>query len=85
MNEENIVDDPLLPQKSLFRIDEVAQYFDVTERTIRLWGEHKHLKIEKINGIARISRESILKCRFKHMGKKLDAVEELLERSKQIL
>ncbi len=40
----NIVDDPLLPQKSLFRVDEVASYFDVTDRCIRLWIEHGHLE-----------------------------------------
>lgn len=58
-------DDPLLPQKSLFRIDEVAAYFDVTDRTIRIWIEHGHLAREQINGIIRIPRESILTCRFR--------------------
>jgi hypothetical protein len=58
------LNDPLLPQKSLFRIDEVARYFGVTERCILLWLEHGHLKSEKIIGITRITRGSILKCRF---------------------
>jgi len=58
-------DDELLPKKSLFRIEEVAQYFSVTERTIRLWIEHGHLTGEKIVGSTRISRDSIIKCRFK--------------------
>lgn len=58
-------DDTLLPRKSLFNIYEVAQYFGVTERTIRLWLEHGHLKGERIaERTLRISRESILKCRF---------------------
>jgi len=57
--------DERLPNKSLFRIEEVAQYFCVTERTIRLWIEHGHLTGEKIVGSVRISRESILLCRFK--------------------
>lgn len=57
-------DDPRLPNKSLFRIDEVAKYFDVTERTIYLWIQHGHLKKEKVVGTVRISRESILSCRF---------------------
>lgn len=57
-------DDTLLPRKSLFNIYEVAQYFSVTEKTIRLWIEHGHLKSEKIVGTMRISRESILRCRF---------------------
>jgi excisionase family DNA binding protein len=63
MTEEK--DDLLLPQKSLFRIDEVAAYFSVSERTIRLWIEHGHLAGEKIVGSIRISRESIMQCRFK--------------------
>lgn len=56
--------DDLLPKKSLFTVVEVAQYFSVTERTIRLWVEHGHLKCEKIVGIMRIPRESILMCRI---------------------
>ena len=62
-------DDPMLPQKSLFRIDEVARYFDVDDRTIRMWIQHGHLIKEKIQGVARISRQSILDCRF---NKKMD-------------
>lgn len=58
------IDDPLLPKKSLFNIYEVAQYFGVTERTIRLWIEHGHIQGEKVVGSVRVSRESILKCRF---------------------
>lgn len=53
-----------LPEKELLRVDEVADYFSVTERTIRLWIEHKHLEFEKIVGTIRIPRESVLKCRF---------------------
>jgi excisionase family DNA binding protein len=53
-----------LPNKDLFRVEEVAEYFSVTCRTIYLWIEHEHLKVEKIKGISRIPRESILKCRF---------------------
>lgn len=60
-----IPDDPLLPMKSLFRIDEAARYFNVTDRTIRLWIEHGHLECEKVVGSIRISRESILRCRFR--------------------
>lgn len=52
-----------LPDKALFRIDEVAAYFSVTERTIRLWLAHGKLEAEKIVGVVRIPRESILKCR----------------------
>lgn len=54
-----------LPQKELLRIDEVATFFSVTERTIRLWIEHGHLKAEKIVGTIRITQESVKNCRFK--------------------
>ena len=52
------------PNKELLRVDEVADFFSVTERTIRLWIEHGHLQAEKVVGIIRISRESVNKCRF---------------------
>lgn len=68
MTEKN--DDELLPKKSLFNIFEVSQYFGVTERTIRLWIEHGHLKSEKIVGSTRITRESILICRFNNATRK---------------
>ncbi len=54
-----------LPQKALLRVDEVAAYFDVTERTIRLWIEHGLLEAEKIVGSIRIPREAVEKCRVK--------------------
>lgn len=63
--EPKIKDDPLLTRKSLFRIDEAASYFGVTDRCIRLWIEHGHLAGEKVVGSIRVSRDSILKCRFR--------------------
>ena len=51
-----------LPNKDLFRIDEVATYFSVTERTIRLWIDHGHLVAVKKAGTIRILRKSILDC-----------------------
>ena len=54
-----------LPEKDLFRVDEVAEYFSVTERTVRLWIERGNLIAEKIVGTIRIPRESILNCRVK--------------------
>jgi hypothetical protein len=54
-----------LPNKDLFRISEVAEYFSVTVRCIYIWIKKDYLEIEKINGISRIPRESILKCRFR--------------------
>jgi len=62
--EPEVKDDPRLPNKSLFRIDEVAKYFGITERCVYLWIEHGHLIKENIQGIARVPRESILRCRI---------------------
>jgi len=62
---ENVKDDPRLPQKSLFRLDEVADYFGCSVSCIRVWIQHGHLRGEKIVGGMRVSRESILSCRFR--------------------
>lgn len=59
-----INDDPNLPDKSLFRVDEVADYFGFSRSTIYLWIDHGILKAEKYRGSLRISRVSILNCRF---------------------
>jgi len=57
---------PGLPDKPTFRVSEVANYFDVSERTVYLWIEHGHLAIEYTPaGQKRITRESINSCRFK--------------------
>lgn len=61
-----IVDDPNLSQKSLFRVDEVADYFNIAKSTVYLWIDHGILSAEKYNGTIRIPRESILSCRFKN-------------------
>jgi len=61
------VDDSTLPKKDLFRVDEVAAYFNVSRSTIYLWVDHGILKAEKYNGqngTIRISRKAILSCRF---------------------
>ncbi len=57
-----------LPDKELLRVEEVADFFSVTDRTIRLWIEHGHLAAEKIVGTVRITRESVLNCRIKIKG-----------------
>jgi excisionase family DNA binding protein len=53
-----------LPQKPLLRVDEVATYFDVTEKTIYLWIDHGLLEAEKYKRVIRITRESIVKFRL---------------------
>lgn len=55
-------DDPRLPDKTYFRIDEVADYFCVSGRTVRRWIEKGHLVCEKVVGCARITRQAILDC-----------------------
>lgn len=63
LNPDN-VDDNFLPKKASIRVDEAAEYFDVSAGTIRTWIDHGHLKAEKVVGSIRITRKSILKCRF---------------------
>jgi len=53
-----------LPKKELLRVDEVAMYFSVSDRCVRLWIDHGHLVAEKIVGSIRVTRDSVLKCRF---------------------
>ena len=53
------------PQKILLRVSEVAQYFDVTDRTVYLWIEHGHLEIEMTpGGQKRVTKDSVDRCRF---------------------
>jgi excisionase family DNA binding protein len=54
-----------LPDKDLFRVDEVAEYLDVTQSTIYRWIDHGHLPAEKYRRVIRISRKSLLKFRKK--------------------
>ena len=49
-----------LPKKDLFRVDEVMQFFDVSDSCIRNWLAHGILEKAKIGGVVRVTRESIL-------------------------
>jgi excisionase family DNA binding protein len=63
MTENTVIDG--LPDKPTFRVSEVAVYYGVTERTVYLWIEHKHLEtILTPRGQWRITKESLNKCRF---------------------
>ena len=53
-----------LPNKALFRVDEVAEYFNVHENTIRLWIDHGLLVAEKYRRLIRIPRDSIKNFRL---------------------
>ena len=51
-----------LPDKELFRPDEIADYLRVSRSTIYMWIDHGHLKAEKFPGERsniRISRSSV--------------------------
>lgn len=54
-----------LPDRELLRIDEVAAYFNVTDRTVRIWIEHHHLNAEKLRGVIRVTRDSVVEFRLK--------------------
>ena len=62
--EKQSIEDIGLPDKDLFRIDEVARYFSVSERTIWLWIQHGKLQTKKMVGSTRVLKDSILKWRF---------------------
>ena len=54
-----------LPEKPTYRISEVALYYGVTEMTVYLWIEHKHLStVLTPPGQQRVTKESLDKCRF---------------------
>lgn len=55
-------DESMLPKKDLFRVDEVARYFSIVDRTVRLWIEHGHLVAKKKGGTIFVTRKSILDC-----------------------
>lgn len=49
-----------LPDKPLLRVEEVANFFQVTRMTIYNWYETEKIKGTKINGILRIYRQSVI-------------------------
>ena len=62
---ETVEDDPLLPNKAHFRIDEVMEYFDMSRDTINRMVEHGKLIClqERPGAMRRFSRVEILRCR----------------------
>lgn len=51
-----------LPDRPL-RVDEVAEYWSVTVRTVYLWIEHGKLTIAPTpSGAIRVTRESVISC-----------------------
>jgi len=54
-----------LPKKEYLRVDEVSDFFRVTDRTVRLWVEHGKLTAVKIGGVTRLTRESVIEFPIK--------------------
>ena len=65
MPENNLFDASILPDKPLFRVEEVATLLDVSKQTIYLWIDHGILHAEKYNRIIRVPRESIISFRLR--------------------
>jgi excisionase family DNA binding protein len=62
-----------LPEKEWLRVEEVAQYYSVSNRTIYLWLAHGHLVAERLPGRSiRITRKSVQTCRLPYRN---DCVE----------
>lgn len=60
--EPQIMEDPF-PNKELLRYDEVARFWNVDVRTIRLWVDHGHLKMVLTpSKQPRIPKESCFEC-----------------------
>ena len=56
----------ILPEKNVFRPDEVAKIFSVTPKTIYEWIERGSLEGIRIAGTTiRITRESLIRCQEK--------------------
>lgn len=50
-----------LPERELLRVDEVAAYFSVTAKTIRMWIKRGLLEADRRARTTRVLRESVLK------------------------
>ena len=61
-----------LPNRALLRVDEVAEYFNVSNKTIYLWIDHGLLIAEKYKGIIRIPKEAITSFRLANRMRPLD-------------
>ena len=49
----------------LFSIEEAASYMSVKSETIRLWIDHGHLTTQLINGIKKITFDSMSECQIR--------------------
>ena len=59
-----------IPNRQLLRIDEIADFFQITKMTVYNWYETDKLKGVKINGTLRIYRQSVVDAISEGNGKK---------------
>ena len=50
----------MLPDKAYFRIDEIAEYWGVTERSVRSYIDNGNLKAVRVGGTIKIPREAVI-------------------------
>jgi excisionase family DNA binding protein len=53
-------------KKEMLRVDEVAEFLDVSRSTVYLWIDHGLLSAEKYRGVIRVPRESLKNFRLVH-------------------
>ena len=61
----SVDDDSGLEDRPFFSIDETARFLGVSEGCARLWFNHGHLGGLDDKGFIRVSRSSILRCKFR--------------------
>ena len=62
-----VKDNSGLEDRPYFSVDEAARFLGVEEACARLWFDHGHLKGINDLGFIRVSRASILGCRFRKL------------------
>lgn len=53
-------------EKKMLRVQEVADFLDVSRSTIYLWIDNGLLEVEKYRGVIRVPRESLANFRLLH-------------------
>lgn len=74
---------PDLPEKTLLRPDEVAEFFSVSPQTIYSWCDVGTLDAVKINGTMRIYRQSVVRVLVK--GDAAAAQEQVIQKKRRVL
>ena len=61
-----------LPKKAMYRVKELADFFDVGESTVYRWIDFGMLEAEKYRGAIRVPRESVVQFREDHKMQPLE-------------